>query len=518
MSETVADFYRRPEKFLPYMEYELSPTPKSFKLNGKLCPREKLLPAFKEIILTTLKQLRLVQEYYDYGEEKFDKRILSEAIREAELVAEAESAVYSDDDILNRFKPVQVLGEDKVFRVFDKVEAKINRAITFDNLREYTPEKIRRSADDWQRKELVDEFFDRTDDRRDWREVVDIDGFQKELLRTNAYRQPRHYQLDSIDPDRIWVFHALVKNLSDNDPETIHVYYSSLKHIVLGRLRCNFVQAGKSGAGKTLFAQTAICLVGKDYATKLNNDFYEKEWNEILRHRLLGVTDETKLADVDAMNRAKSYVDEEESLTVKHKNSSKAERLHCSFILNSNYYRFYFNPDERKFIVPDIGYTNFRDVVDPEEIDRYINRDLLDPQYLAEIVHFLRNYETERTPDQDYKGRIFWQMVRTYGMNVTERFIYNYIVDLELGESVPWRDILNKFKRGYGGKKDYFIDETHLDNVIAKFKQAGRPLAEYFYKEGEIYVKNITLPQHKPQPLNAPKDVEKEWDDDLIDL
>ena len=113
-----------------------------------------------------------------------------------------------------------------------------------------------------------------------------------------------------------------------------------------------------------------------------------------------------------------------------------------------------------------------------------------EPEYLARLINYFREYPCDRRPDDDFKGETFWYVVRHYGLSVRERFILNYLYGYPVGEEIPFRKINHKWKNEK--KNNTLLEYNDIDTLIRKFKMAGIQIAELHKDEDlELIITNL---------------------------
>lgn len=200
----------------------------------------------------------------------------------------------------------------------------------------------------------------------------------------------------------------------EGDKKQIHHIHSTVKRLLYkGRCGTYTCLLGVQGCGKNTFLNLLKNLVGETNYAEAPNSFLKKEFNSILRNKLVFAFDEQLCNTVEKIEKLKSYINSSISIEAKGVEVEHLEELHCSmFIMNNYKTSLKLVHADRRFSVMDVTDTTMIEHFGEKEAER-INDILTNDQDVADqYAKALYWYDdTGFNSHVAYKGEKFEEVV-----------------------------------------------------------------------------------------------------------
>jgi len=176
---------------------------------------------------------------------------------------------------------------------------------------------------------------------------------ENELTYLNKYKRPEWYS-STIMPGHPEEFVALLDHLFVRDQKQIDFVLNWIYRLMSSRNETALVLNGVKGVGKNLLYAVCKALTGPVYCAEAPKKFGVKEFNDILRDKILILLDEHEIKK-EKYNFLKASFNEWQTIEAKGQAVKSTEKVYTNFmIFHNSPSDIYLENSERRFSVMDI--------------------------------------------------------------------------------------------------------------------------------------------------------------------
>jgi hypothetical protein len=195
-------------------------------------------------------------------------------------------------------------------------------------------------------------------------------------------------------------FLELLNHLFCNDKKQIEFVLDWIYRLITSRNETALVLNGPKGVGKNALHAVCKALVGIPYCSEATSKFGVKEFNDVLRDRILLLIDEHRI-NKDKYNFLKASFNPWQTIEVKNKAVGHTEKICVNYMIFHNSPEdIYLENSERRFSVMDITDIKLETIWSREKSDQFF-QDLADPNnpQVSIIGNFILNWGASRVQD-----------------------------------------------------------------------------------------------------------------------
>lgn len=229
----------------------------------------------------------------------------------------------------------------------------------------------------------------------------------------NKYTEPVWREKEGTSEPPV-LFLELLDHLFSKDKDQIHFVLNWLFRLLTTRNETALVLNGFKGVGKNILYAVCKAITGPEYCAEAPKKFGVKEFNDILRDRILILLDEHEIKK-EKYNFLKASFNEWQTIEAKGQAVKSTERVYTNFmIFHNSPADMYLENAERRFSVMDITEIPLNEVWDHSKIERFY-KDLEDPksQLIKNIGNYIFEYgsQFEQNPFELYLGEKYKEIV-----------------------------------------------------------------------------------------------------------
>jgi hypothetical protein len=187
----------------------------------------------------------------------------------------------------------------------------------------------------------------------------------------NKYIRPPWRKISTKDVPIDLRFKELLNHLFNDDEKQICFVMDWLYRLLTARNETALVLNGDKGVGKNLLYAVAKGLVGLEYCAEATSKFGIKEFNSVLRDRVLFLIDEHRITK-DKYNFLKASFNEYQTIEEKGVSITHTERIFVNYMIFHNSPEdMYLENSERRFSVMDITKKPLTDIWSIPQIEEF---------------------------------------------------------------------------------------------------------------------------------------------------
>lgn len=220
-----------------------------------------------------------------------------------------------------------------------------------------------------------------------------------------------------------------------DDEKVIHYFYSWMKQAVFKRCATYLVLCGTKGTGKNLLLDVFKKLVGSNNYGLAQRSFLTKEFNKVIKNKVIVGLDELIIKNFEQLEKLKAYINEEQNLEGKGIEADKVERIFASYVItNNSKMNLKFEQDDRRFSVLPIATTPMKQCFGDDYVARFAKELETNPKMVEDFGSFLYHYDTadfdNHTP---FKSETFYEIV-LLSLNIWQRTLYDTLTSRKVDE------------------------------------------------------------------------------------